>query len=187
MNNIFINFIKLFFKLFYESGKYSIYTSNNNLLKSQISPYKIVEYNQYSQIPKYVIKKIIVYPFFSSLYYRLNSKNARLICIDNGIELIAYGWIQSWKPFRRKFGWIFKNAIMLGPYWTNEKYRGKGIYGSLLQYSITHISNDIPVLIYTSLDNVSSQKGIEKIGFDKIGDFRIFLFFRSFSIYRKLI
>lgn len=185
-----INIIKqtflLIIKLLYESGNYSLYTYNGTLITNQTSSYKIMEYRNYSEIPKFITKKIFKYPFLSLLYYRLNSKNARLICIDTGIELIAYGWIQSWKPFKRKFGWVFKNAIMLGPYWTNEKFRGRGIYGDLLKYSLANIPSNIPVLIYTVLSNVSSQKGIEKNGFEKIGNFRICLFFRTFSIYRKI-
>lgn len=186
MNNIFINFIKLFFKLFYESGKYSLYTYSSTLIPNHTSLYKIAEYNNYSEIPKFISKKIFMCPYLSSLYYRIKSKNARLISIDNGVELIAYGWIQNWKPFKKKFGWMFKNAVMLGPYWTNEKFRGRGIYGDLLKYSLANIPSNIPVLIYTALSNITSQKGIEKNGFEKIGNFRVSLFFRTFSIYRKI-
>lgn len=187
MNNIFINILKLLLKVLYEYSEYSIYTKTNNLIKNPTFHYEIVEYNTYSEIPKYLRKKIFLYPIVSTLYYRLNSKKARLLSIDNGRDLIAYGWIQNWEPFKRKFGWIFNNAIMLGPYWTNEKYRGKGIYGDLLQYSLTYIPKDIPVLIYTSINNISSQKGIEKNGFKKIGNFRISLFFRIFSYHKKIV
>jgi len=37
---------------------------------------------------------------------------------DRESKFPAYGWIQSWKPFRRKFGMLADDVVMLGPYWT---------------------------------------------------------------------
>jgi RimJ/RimL family protein N-acetyltransferase len=75
---------------------------------------------------------------------------------------------------------------MLGPYWTNILFRGQGYYGRLLKQSIALAGNDCPLFIYTAPENISSQKGIEKIGFNKIGIFKITLILRYFRWYEQI-
>lgn len=57
-----------------------------------------------------------------------------------------------------------KNSIHIGPCWTHEKHRGKGIYPAVL----SKICNDFSqknTYIFTEKENLASQKGIEKVGF----------------------
>ena len=59
--------------------------------------------------------------------------NAKLLCYSEyNQRLQAFGWIQTWKPFRHKFGRLAKDGVMLGPYWTEPHNRGRGLYGKLL-------------------------------------------------------
>ena len=63
--------------------------------------------------------------------------------------------------YLKKIGWVANNeAIMLGPYWTNPDYRGKGYYGYLLRMSIILSKNKVSLIIYTDKSNLASRKGI---------------------------
>ena len=62
---------------------------------------------------------------------------------------------------------------MLGPYWTHERLRGRGLYGRLLQQSLHLCDKEHPIVIFTTPDNIPSQKGIEKAGFTLKGDWEV--------------
>ncbi|MDY0149073.1 MAG: hypothetical protein RBT03_03190 [Kiritimatiellia bacterium] len=110
-------------------------------------------------------------PWRDPKYYRLRRGAARLLCYSgNGQTLEAYGWVQDWRPFRRKFGKLAADGTMLGPYRTVPQARGQGLYGRLLMHSLSICSKEKPVLIYTAPENVASQRGIEKLGFRFLGE-----------------
>lgn len=104
---------------------------------------------------------------------RLDRYGGKLLCIRKKERIESYGWIQNWKPFRRRYGWLAEEAVLLGPFWTRPDCRGQGLYGRLLGHSIAVCEqrDRIPLLIITSPDNKSSQRGIEKAGFAKVGIF----------------
>jgi hypothetical protein len=112
---------------------------------------------------------------FRLMRWRLKRYGGKLLCLIESGQVSAYGWIQGWGLFRRRFGWLAPEARMLGFYWTAPGRRGSGLYGRLLLHSIAACeSRDrMPLLVMTSPQNVSSQKGIEKAGFIKIGTFEV--------------
>lgn len=57
-----------------------------------------------------------------------------------------------------------RNCIHIGPCWTNENHRGKGIYPAVLS-KICNDNIQKDVYIFTEKKNLASQKGIEKAGF----------------------
>lgn len=179
--------LNLLKKFLFESGEYRIYFYNGNDRGVNYFDSEIKVYSEYSDIPQILKRHLLNHPFINPFYYRLKSHQAILISIQNDEEIISYGWVQKWQPFRRKFGWIYKRAMMLGPYWTHNSHRGKGIYGRLLKQSISLAPKNYPLIIYTSPENVNSQKGIEKMDFKLIGTYKINLFLRCFCVRKKLI
>jgi len=182
---IFFTYIK---KFFFDSEKYIIYTLDDNLYNStsnNVDP-EVKVYNKFTDIPIFLRKQVFGCYLLNPMYYRIEAGQAKLLAIHTNLELISYGWIQSWKPFKRKFGWFYEDATMLGPYWTNIIYRGKGIYGRMLKHSIAISEQNLPLIIYTTPDNLSSQKGIEKIGFRVLGTYEIILLLRSFCLHEKI-
>jgi hypothetical protein len=173
-------------KIVFESDEYKIYSYSGSDQFSNYVDAEIKVYANYSDLPELLKKEILNNQIINSLYYRLNLKHAILLTIHNETEIIAYGWLQTWHPFKRKFGWIYKDAMMLGPYWTNELHRGKGIYGRLIKQSIALAKPNIPLMIYTRPENISSQKGIEKMGFKEIGVYKIELILRYFCFHKKI-
>lgn len=112
---------------------------------------------------------------------------ARLLCFsEDGLQLDAYGWIQDWSLFRRRYGAIATEGVMLGYYWTAPAARGRGLYGRLLSHSLALCRKDRPILIATTPDNTASQRGIVKAGFQSRGEWEVCSYFRWFSWMRRV-
>jgi hypothetical protein len=92
-------------------------------------------------------------------------------------EASAFGWSGSGKafigeldhemvlPFQHKYLWNFR---------TLEKFRGQGIYPQLLQHILrSEMHNTECFWILHSPENVASQKGILKAGFQLVGQVSI--------------
>jgi hypothetical protein len=172
-------------KFFFESGDYVIYRLNSDGEGGETDP-EVEEYTEYDEIPRFIRKKLSIYPLINSVYYRIKSHQAVLICIHKNRDVLCYGWIQTWEPFKRKFGWLCKDGIMLGPYWTNPDYREQGYYGRLLKHSIALTKKDSHLIIYTNPENFSSQKGIEKAGFKEVGLYRVNFAFRLLEWHKEI-
>lgn len=179
--------LSLIIKFLYNSGEYRIYSYSRKDHEVNYFDPEIKVYSEYSDIPQLLKKQLLNHPLINPFYYRLKSHQAILLYIQNDEEIISYGWVQKWQPFKRKFGWIYKQAMMLGPYWTHDSHRGKGIYGRLLKQSISLTPQNFPLIIYTSPENINSQKGIEKLDFKLIGNYKINLFLRYFCSYKKIV
>jgi ribosomal protein S18 acetylase RimI-like enzyme len=61
---------------------------------------------------------------------------------------------------------------VVGNCYTNPQYRGRGIYGNMVNYIR---KNEAKFILFVEDDNQSSQKGLQKIGFEKIDSFKITL------------
>jgi RimJ/RimL family protein N-acetyltransferase len=79
-------------------------------------------------------------------------------------EIVHCGWVNI--GFCRYY-LVEKNAIVIGPIWTSEKVRGKGLATWALQEAMdTMIRNGFSIFyIDTERDNLPCQKVIEKSGF----------------------
>jgi len=144
-------------------------------------------YAAYRDIPVTFRQVVLPRRYLNVMYYRLQRGLAKLLCYsEDGRRLQAYGWVQAWQPFRRRFRMVAERATMLGPYWTAPDERGKGIYVRLLRHSLYISPKDAPVLVCTSPHNVPSQRGIEKAGFEPVGKWEVTVWFRWLVRWRKL-
>ena len=122
-------------------------------------------YSTWAELPEAVRRVALPRFRMNAMYYRMRRGEARLLChSEDGKPVDAYGWIQGWRPFQRKFAALARDGLMLGPYWTAPEARGHGLYGRLLGHSLSVCLKDRPILIYTSPDNSASQRGIAKAG-----------------------
>lgn len=81
-----------------------------------------------------------------------------------GDKFVARAEVVSWLPI---FGFMPKKGVHIGPCQTVEDERGKGYY----PYLISRIIQDMPnneFYMMTRAANISSIRGIEKIGFVQI-------------------
>lgn len=180
------HFFHLLKKLIYERQQYVFYSYDPRQGAGLVDP-RVKVYDSWSEIPVHFQKIAAPSPLMNAMYYRLKRGEARLLCYSkDGQELDAYGWIQAWTPFRRKFYAIAQNGTMLGPYWTAPTARGQGIYGRLLAHSLSLCAKEKPILIYTSPENKASQRGIEKAGFSPLGEWDCQILLRTWSRMRKI-
>lgn len=98
---------------------------------------------------------------------------ALLVLLGAGERVVAYGWIQSWRPFRRRFRAIAAEGRMLGFYWTHPAERGRGLYSDMLRRSIAMIPAPEPLIIYAEHGNVASIRGIRTAGFEHLADLEV--------------
>lgn len=68
-----------------------------------------------------------------------------------------------------KFPFLQDNDYYIGPCFTDEKYRGQGIYGAVLLKIIEDNpdANNFYMIIHQ--ENISSQRGASRVGFEVIG------------------
>ena len=144
-------------------------------------------YDTWRAVPRPFRSTVAPHPAVNVMYHRLRRGKARLLCLSgDGKRLDAYGWIQDWSVFRRRYGAIARDGVMLGFYWTAPARRGRGLYGRLLAHSLALCAKDRPIRIGTSPDNRASQRGIEKAGFRWLGDWKGRVYFRCWSTLRRV-
>ena len=179
-------FINLLGRFIYEKRRYLFYGYIPEQGGGCADPHVKV-YAAWDEIPLHFRKRALGSPWMNAMYYRMRRGEARLLCYsEDGQRLDAYGWIQDWRPFRRRFGAIADHGTMLGFYWTAPEARGRGLYGRLLAHSLFLCPKDRPILMATSPDNPASRRGIEKAGFASLGEWEGCVWFRWFSRMRRV-
>ncbi|MDY0144450.1 MAG: hypothetical protein RBS84_00480 [Kiritimatiellia bacterium] len=179
-------FVKLLGRFIYEKRRYLFYGYIPEQGEGTADPHVKV-YAAWDEIPPRFRRRALGTSWMNAMYYRLRRGEARLLCYsEDGQRLDAYGWIQDWRPFRRRFGALAKHGTMLGFYWTAPEARGRGLYGRLLSHSLTVCSKDHPILIVTSPENKASQRGIDKAGFKSLGEWEGRILLRWFSQMHKI-
>ena len=147
--------------------KYYLFKYNDELVnkynnKNEIFneyTYKYQKFSHYS----YLIKRIVLFSVITKGKYSV-------FCVYSPEKkLIHYSFII---PKCSKFTFMEKDDYQIGPCWTSEEYRGKGVYGNVLNFICCELkknneNSNIYVLIRKS--NSSSIKGIEKANFEIVG------------------
>lgn len=120
---------------------------------------------------------------------RLRQGGARLLCLQEDEKVLAFGWIQQWRYFRRQYAWLTDRGICLGFFWTAPEARGRGLYGRLMAHAIALCPRreELPLLIWTHPDNRPSLRGIEKAGFLRLGTYQISRYFFGLGNSHRII
>ena len=115
----------------------------------------------------YMLQKHRPFSLIHCLWFLFTRGNYRIIYVLDNKRIIHYTHVI---PYFWKFNFMKKNDFEVGPCWTDEKYRGKGIYKYVIQLAVEKFSKD-NASFYMIVDekNISSIRGIEKSGFVKIG------------------
>jgi len=140
----------------------------NKDIKSKNFPYKIEEF-----MPSLFKLKLSRYDglrdFLIHLLFYLSTRGRyRIIYVKDNNKIIHYSYIIP-KNFRFQH-MSHKNDFQIGPCFTDEFYRGQGIYPYVLTYIIERFS-DKGRRFYMIVDekNFSSQRGIIEAGFIEAG------------------
>lgn len=148
---------------------------------------RIAVYRRWADVPAAYRRIVASAPLLSAPVWRMRRGRARLLCLSaDGRTLAAYGWLQDWRSFRRRFGALAPDGTMLGPYWTAPAERGRGWYGRLLARSLALCPPDRPALIYAAPENAASRRGIAKAGFRPLGEWEWRCWLGVFSRFRRI-
>jgi RimJ/RimL family protein N-acetyltransferase len=178
--------LQLLFRFIYERRNIVFYRYDTRQGEGQVDP-RVQVYASWRALPIPFRTTVAPVPWWNAMVHRMWRGQARLLCyVRDETHLDAYGWIQDWEPFRKRFGAIAEHGTMLGFYWTAPSARGQGLYGKLLAHSLVLCPKDQPIVIATSPDNRASQHGIEKAGFQSLGEWELRLWFRRFSRMRRI-
>lgn len=131
-----------FFK--WEGSASSLKEVDDDLVVKTIKP------SIYNNKRKFIWK---IFSLFTGFYKEYN--------LYRGDKFVARAEVVSWLPI---FGFMPKKGVHIGPCQTVEDERGKGYY----PYLISRIIQDMPnneFYMMTRAANISSIRGIEKIGF----------------------
>lgn len=110
-----------------------------------------------------------IHEAISRLYFAMITLGrAKIVCVSDKENKVIHTSYLIPKCYKFKFLGI--NDFEIGPCKTAERYRGKGIYPSVLKYIISRnerISSEFYMIVDEK--NVPSRRGCEKAGFDIIG------------------
>lgn len=104
----------------------------------------------------------------SLLLHRMKRHLAQVVTLTLHDELIAYGWLQSWKPFRRLYRSISTSGTMIGPAWTSPGWRGRGFHSLMLSMRLNLATSSGRTLSFVEIDNHASRKGLTRTGFTEV-------------------
>lgn len=124
---------------------------------------------------------------FEDYKNRFNQKH--VFCIwKNQEKVIAYGWLNPNSTHylgELALDMDMKSKIeVLYDFYTYKEYRGKGLYPALLQKMC--LRNNKSKLIYVFSSNKSSIRGIEKAGFEFLGNIKGYNKMKYQSLLKKL-
>lgn len=144
--------------------------------------YVLSRHERFEDVPAAVASIVMPGRFFDLMRSRLERKAATLFTLTtNDGELAAYGWTQSWTPFRRHFGAIASEGRMLGYYKTFPAHRRRGLYGHLLRASLATLGADEEAIIFATANNEASLRVIESVGFEYVTHLETRRFLHFFS------
>lgn len=123
-------------------------------------------FDSLDEVPGEIARTVMPGRPFDLMRTRMRRGLARLlVLLDANGAVAAYGWNQSWRPFRRRFAKVATDGLMLGFYWTRPDQRGRGLYPYLIRKSVALAPPAAPLFIYACVENGASMHGIEKAGF----------------------
>lgn len=144
------------------SEEYIIYKYND---VSSDNAFDWTELGLTLKVRKYFIKGVPIKSFaigaLSCLFRH------RVYCLYDNHGLVHYSFLI---PHCSKYPFTQKKDYVIGPCWTDDRRRGEGIYGRMLNYLgqvVRKQSGDSYVLVREA--NISSTKGITKARFDRAG------------------
>ncbi len=105
--------------------------------------------------------KIYIYLF----WFFFTKGQYRIIYVKKDNTIIHYTHIL---PKFFKFPFMGSNDLEIGPSWTDEQYRGKGIFPAVMAYAFGYFKEEKRTFhAFAHIDNIPSQKAILKVGFSK--------------------
>lgn len=153
-------------KLLYFKKKVSSEKIENNFEIKEFTP-SVLGGRYYLAGEKRNLKTTLVRFYFQLMSF---GKAKILYVQDDAGELVHTSYIV---PRCYKFSFLKMSDYEIGPCYTYPKYRGKGIYPSMLSFICKNIGNtQTTFYMIVDSENLASVRGIEKAGFELCGTVR---------------
>lgn len=112
----------------------------------------------------FTLKKHIANITLYFFWFIITLGQYKIIYLKKGNEIIHYTHILP-KFFKLPF--LNPNDLELGPSWTKNSYRGRGIFPTVINYIVyTFQEGRRDFYMFAHIDNIASQKAIKNAGFD---------------------
>jgi hypothetical protein len=112
------------------------------------------------------LKDILMYYY----WFIITKGGFKMYIVKHKDQIIHYSYLIS-KCY--KFPFMSKYDFEIGPCFTNENYRGQGIYPSVLKRILTDaVDNTNNTFMIIDDSNISSINGVKKLGFLKINNLK---------------
>jgi len=147
----------IYFRLYSEKIPNTMQTPEHELLE---------QYDIEIFIPSFFhLKKHQAKEYIYLFWFLFTRGEYRIIYLKEDDKIIHYTHLL---PKFFKFPFMHSKDLEIGPAWTDERYRGKGIFTTVLSYLLTQFKERERVFyIFAHKDNLSSQKVIVNAGFTK--------------------
>jgi RimJ/RimL family protein N-acetyltransferase len=102
-------------------------------------------------------------------------RDATLVYIAGSGRVCAYGLMRRCDPLPRRYRWLARRSVVLGPAWTEPALRGRGLHGRILRARIA-LCNDrreMPIITFTDVSNSAAIRGFEKVGMIRLGSYTV--------------
>lgn len=136
------------------------HTANDDLKYTMIlKEYQIEQFSPTFFTLKKHAANILLYLF----WFIITLGQYKIIYLKKDDDIIHYTHILP-KFFKLPF--LDLNDLEIGPSWTKESYRGKGIFPAVINYTVQCFKErGRDFYIFVHIDNLASQKAIKKAGF----------------------
>ena len=114
------------------------------------------------------------------MFQMISKGKAKIYYVHDGNDLKHRSYVI---PKCSKFPFLGASDYEIGPCYTEPKYRGRGIYPTMLKWICESVGNqDTTFYMIVDENNVSSIKGIEKAGFVKCGTVEVTKYTRRYRL-----
>lgn len=141
------------------------FSDENNTLNHDLNSAAILKEYQIEQfVPTFLnLKKHMANRLLYLFWYFVTLGSYKIIYLKKNGEIVHYTHILP-KFFKLPF--LSVNDLEIGPSWTKESCRGKRIFPAIIHYIVESFNErGRSFHIFSHMDNISSQKAIEKVGF----------------------
>lgn len=145
---------------------YSLSPSNNEI-KSEW-PNNVLGYESFVFKPSLFKLSLEQGSFLKDIaWFLLTLGKCKIVYLRDGKTIVHSSYLI---PKNIRFPFMEQNDLQIGPCYTNENYRGKGIYTTVLKMIPTVFNESKRTFwIFTTEQNLISQRAIERSGYKRIG------------------
>jgi hypothetical protein len=125
------------------------------------------------------LKQRVFFPDDLELVVKSNFFKKEFLLFNSNVELIHKSVYYRFNLLSLQL-FLFTYGV-IGNCWTHSNFRGKGIYGKMIDYILNDVKRSC--ILFVDKDNLSSINGIKRINGEEIYHYKIYRFFRFIAFF----